>query len=165
MAAILTGESIIMSDNDYLAVAGEEFGAEDEFGADDEFGAVARRRVIKPIGETMYGINSSGDVKKSASANCTAQPQRRTRLKKLSIDTTAAANFVIDSITVGVEPVLSTQGAIPAAVFSANSTAPVFKSVICDVGMTVTVGVTNIDAAADHPFYAAAIADELPYRR
>lgn len=96
-----------------------------------------------------YGVDSGAVlVPAGATALVTVTPQKRHIPEKLSLTEAMASAFLITGIFAGVEPVLATTGPISAAIFVQDSTAPAFKSVIMDVGMDFTVGVTNITAAA-----------------
>jgi hypothetical protein len=95
-----------------------------------------------------YGVDSGAVlVPAGATANIIVTPQKRHIPEKLSLTEAMASAFLITGIFAGVEPVLATTGPISAAIFVQDSTAPAFKSVIMDVGMDFTVGVTNISGA------------------
>lgn len=95
-----------------------------------------------------YGVDSGPAlIGIGLTAQITVIPQKRHIPEKLSLTEAMASNFLITGIFAGVEPVLATTGPISAAIFIQDSTAPAFKSVIMDVGMQFTVGVTNISGA------------------
>ncbi len=109
-----------------------------------------------------YGVDSGAVlVPAGATALVTVTPQKRHIPEKLSLTEAMAAAFLITTITAGVEPVLATTGPISAAIFVQDSTAPAFKSVIMDVGMDFTVGVTNI-SGADARFTTTVIGKPVP---
>ena len=66
---------------------------------------------------------------------------------RLVVSQTVANNFVLSDIRVGVEPVLATTQALSMAIFVQDSTAPNFRAVVAEVGMDVSVTVTNISGA------------------
>jgi len=98
---------------------------------------------------TIYGVDSGAAplIAAGATATITVTPQKRHIPEKLVLSEAMAAAFLITGIFAGVEPVLATTGPISAAIFVQDSTAAQFKSVIMDVGMDFSVGVTNISGA------------------
>jgi hypothetical protein len=99
--------------------------------------------------DVMFGVDTGATlIAAGVSATITTAPQKRNMPSKLFLSAGVAANFVINDIRVGVDPVLATTGAISAAVFVQDSNAPPFRSVICEVGMDFSMTVTNISAAA-----------------
>ncbi len=109
-----------------------------------------------------YGVDSGAVlIPAGATALVTVTPQKRHIPEKLSLTAAMAAAFLITTIDAGVEPVLATTGPISAAIFIQDSTAPAFKSVIMDVGMDFTVGVTNI-SGADARFSTTVIGKPVP---
>lgn len=98
---------------------------------------------------TIYGVDSGAVLIPAATtATVTVTPQKRHIPEKLVMSEAIASAFLITGIFAGVEPVLATTGAISAAIFVQDSTSASFKSVIMDVGMDFSVGVTNISGAA-----------------
>lgn len=111
---------------------------------------------------TYYGVDSGPAlIANGATALITVIPQKRHIPEKLSLTEAMASGFLITQITAGVEPVLATTGPISAAIFIQDSTAPAFKSVVMDVGMQFTVGVTNISGAGAR-FTATVIGKPVP---
>ncbi len=99
---------------------------------------------VRPI---IYGVDSGELIPVDASAVITVTPQKRHIPEKLVLTQVIAGSFVINAIAAGVEPVLATTGPISAAIFVQDSTSAAFKSVVMDVGMDFSVGVTNISNA------------------
>jgi len=98
---------------------------------------------------TIYGVDSGAAlIPAGAAALIVVTPQKRHIPERIVLSTAMAAAFIINSIDAGVESVLATTGPISAAIFVQDSTAGNFKSVIMDVGMDFSVGVTNISGAA-----------------
>ncbi|HUU96634.1 MAG TPA: hypothetical protein VM487_12915 [Phycisphaerae bacterium] len=96
----------------------------------------------------VYGVDSGAILLAAGvTATITVTPQKRHIPEKLSLSTAMAAAFLITGIFAGVEPVLATTGPISAAIFIQDSTFGNFKSVVMDVGMDFSVGVTNISGA------------------
>ena len=97
---------------------------------------------------TIYGVDSGAALIPAATtATVTVTPQKRHIPEKLVMSEAIASAFLITGIFAGVEPVLATTGPISAAIFVQDSTSASFKSVIMDVGMDFSVGVTNITGA------------------
>ncbi len=98
---------------------------------------------------TIYGVDSGAAplIGIGLTATVTVTPQKRHIPEKLVMSEAMASTFLITGIFAGVEPVLATTGPISAAIFVQDSTAAQFKSVIMDVGMDFSVGVTNISGA------------------
>jgi len=82
-------------------------------------------------------------------------PQKPCILTRMVVSDATADFFTMSSLTVGVEPILLTNGVnISLAAFTAASNASDFRSVLCHVGNTITAVVTNLDGAA-HRFIAS----------
>ncbi len=96
-----------------------------------------------------YGVDSGAAplIGIGLSATITVTPQKRHIPEKLVMSEAMASNFLITGIFAGVEPVLATTGPISSAMFVQDSTVSPFKSVIMDVGMDFSIGVTNISGA------------------
>jgi hypothetical protein len=118
--------------------------------------AGARARGLSPAakielarGDDIYfGVDSGAvAIAAAASATITVSPQKRNIPQKMFLTAAVATAFLINDIRVGVEPVLATNAAISAAIFIQDSTAAVFRAVICEVGMDFSITVTNISAA------------------
>lgn len=98
--------------------------------------------------DTIYGIDSgAAGVGAGVTATLTVTPQKRHVPVRIVLGAATAAAFVITDIRAGVEPILSTVGAISAAIFIQDATAPNFRSVVMEVGMDFSVTVTNITGA------------------
>ncbi len=111
---------------------------------------------------TIYGVDSGATLIPAATtATVTVTPQKRHIPEKLVMSEAIAASFLITGIFAGVEPVLATTGPISAAIFVQDSTSASFKSVIMDVGMDFSVGVTNI-AGADARFTTTVVGKPVP---
>ena len=111
---------------------------------------------------TIYGVDSGSVlIPAAAAATITVTPQKRHIPEKLVMSTAVAAAFLITGIFAGVEPVLATTGPISAAIFVQDSTSAAFKSVIMDVGMDFSVGVTNI-SGADARFTTTVVGKPVP---
>lgn len=114
--------------------------------------------------DIMYGIDSAAvNIAAAATATLTVTPQKRHIPQRIVLSAATAANFVVNDLRVGVEPVLATTGAISAAVFIQDaSQTPPFRAVVCEVGMTVSIQVTNISGAAAR-FTCTVIGKYLPW--
>ena len=111
---------------------------------------------------TIYGVDSGAVLIPAATtATVTVTPQKRHIPEKLVMSEAIASSFLITGIFAGVEPVLATTGAISAAIFVQDSTSASFKSVIMDVGMDFSVGVTNI-AGAPARFTTTVVGKPVP---
>lgn len=110
----------------------------------------------------VYGVDSGVTlIPAGATATVTVTPQKRHIPERLVMSAAMAGNFLVTGIFAGVEPVLATTGPISAAIFVQDSTAQNFKSVIMDVGMDFSVGVTNI-SGADARFTATVVGKPVP---
>lgn len=110
----------------------------------------------------VYGVDSGVTlIPNGATATVTVTPQKRHIPERLVMSAAMAGNFLVTGIFAGVEPVLATTGPISAAIFVQDSTAQNFKSVIMDVGMDFSVGVTNI-SGADARFTATVVGKPVP---
>ncbi len=111
---------------------------------------------------TIYGVDSGAVlIPNATTATVTVTPQKRHIPEKLVMSEAIASSFLITGIFAGVEPVLATTGAISAAIFVQDSTSASFKSVIMDVGMDFSVGVTNI-SGADARFTTTVVGKPVP---
>ena len=98
--------------------------------------------------DVMFGLDSgSTPIAANASATITTQPQKRNIPKRISVSSTVADNFVLSDIRVGVEPVLATTSNMSLAAFQQDATVPDFRAVVCEVGMTFSLTVSNISGA------------------
>ena len=100
--------------------------------------------------DVIYGLDSgAAGVPAGAGSTVTlsTSPQKRNIPTRLVVSQTVANNFVLSDIRVGVEPVLATTQALSMAIFVQDSTAPNFRAVVAEVGMDVSVTVTNISGA------------------
>lgn len=123
---------------------------------------VAASQVHADALRIAYGIDSGTDlIPDTMSATITVTPQKRHIPEKLVMSEAMAGNFLITGIFAGVEPVLATTGPIAAAMFVQDSTVNPFKSVIMDVGMDFSVGVTNI-SGNDRRFTAGVVGKPVP---
>ena len=113
--------------------------------------------------QLVYGVNSGAAplIVAGATATIIVTPQKRHIPEKLVMSEAMAAAFLITGIFAGVEPVLATTGPISSAIFVQDSTAAHFKSVIMDVGMDFSVGVTNI-SGADARFTTTVVGKPVP---
>lgn len=112
--------------------------------------------------DVVYGVDSgSANIAASASATISVQPQKRHIPTRLVLSENMANNFVITAISTGVEPILITTGALSAAIFIQDSTCPNFRSVVCEVGNTFNITVTNITLATQR-FTATVVGKYLP---
>lgn len=100
--------------------------------------------------DVIYGLDSGAPgVPSGAGSTVTlsTSPQKRNVPTRLVVSQTVANSFVLSDIRVGVEPVLATTQALSMAIFVQDSTAPNFRAVVAEVGMDVSVTVTNITGA------------------
>lgn len=113
--------------------------------------------------DIYYGVDTGAtNVNAGATATITVSPQVRHIPRRLVLSANVANNFVINDIRVGVNPVFATTGAISAAIFIQDSSAPDFRATVCDVGQDFSVQVTNITGAAQR-FTATVLGRYLPY--
>ena len=113
--------------------------------------------------QLVYGVDSGAAplIVAGATATIIVTPKKRHIPEKLVMSEAMAAAFLITGIFAGVEPVLATTGPISSAIFVQDSTAAHFKSVIMDVGMDFSVGVTNI-SGADARFTTTVVGKPVP---
>lgn len=112
--------------------------------------------------DIIYGLDSGTvGVPAGNTVSISTTPQKRHIPKRISLTATVAGNFILSDLRVGVEPVLATTGNISLAIFVQDSTSPPFRAVLCEVGMDVTVVVTNITAGAVR-FTATVIGTYVP---
>lgn len=97
--------------------------------------------------DVIYGLDAAS-VAANQPQSISTSPQKRNIPTRLVVSQTVANNFVLSDIRVGVEPVLATTQNLSMAIFVQDSTAPNFRAVVAEVGMDVTVVVTNISGAA-----------------
>lgn len=99
--------------------------------------------------DVIYGLDSGGTnlIGAGNSQTLSTSPQKRNIPTRLVVSQTVANNFVLSDIRVGVEPVLATTQSLSMAIFVQDSTAPNFRAVVAEVGMDVSVTVTNISGA------------------
>lgn len=99
--------------------------------------------------DVIYGLDSgAGGVAAGTTSTLSTSPQKRNVPTRLVVSQTVANSFVLSDIRVGVEPVLATTQALSMAIFVQDSTAPNFRAVVAEVGMDVSVTITNISGAA-----------------
>lgn len=111
--------------------------------------------------DTIYGFDSGSTIANATTATLTVAPQKRHTPTRVVTDSTTAAGFLMSDFRVGVEPLLATVGNISMAIFIENSTAPNFRTVVCEVGMDVSIVVTNISGGALR-FTATVVGTYLP---
>jgi len=97
--------------------------------------------------DVIYGLDAAS-VAAGTTQSLSTSPQKRNVPTRLTVSQTVANNFVLSDIRVGVEPVLATTQNLSMAIFVQDSTAPNFRAVVAEVGMDVSVVVTNISGAA-----------------
>lgn len=100
--------------------------------------------------DVIYGLDSGGApnlVPAGNSRTLSTSPQKRNVPTRLVVSQTVANNFVLSDIRVGVEPVLATTQSLSMSIFVQDSTAPNFRAVVAEVGMDVSITVTNISGA------------------
>jgi hypothetical protein len=97
--------------------------------------------------DVIYGLDKAS-VAAGTVESLSTSPQKRNVPTRLTVSQTVANNFVLSDIRVGVEPVLATTQNLSMAIFVQDSTAPNFRAVVAEVGMDVSVVVTNISGAA-----------------
>lgn len=98
--------------------------------------------------DVIYGLDSgAAGIAAGTTSTLSTSPQKRNIPTRLVVSQTVANNFVLSDIRVGVEPVLATTQALSMAIFVQDSTAPNFRAVVAEVGMDVSVTVTNISGA------------------
>jgi|SRR5882672_2141906 len=88
----------------------------------------------------------------SAAFTITALPQVAFRARRLSIPNQFAANFVINSIVIGVAFQQASFTAVPATSFSETATGINLGLATCQIGQAISVAVQNIDTLAAHDF-------------
>jgi hypothetical protein len=107
----------------------------------------------------FFGVDSgSVAIGAGLSATISVQPQEKCVPLTMSLAEPTAEAFLIGAISVGVMPIFITTGNISAAVFVQNSTAPMFKRYMLNVGKLFSVTVTNISGAGAR-FAATVIAE------
>jgi hypothetical protein len=94
-----------------------------------------------------WGVDSGSTlIAAGNAATITVQPQEACWPAGLNLTSTIADQFLISGIFVGVQPLLTTTGALSAAIFVQNTTAPRFRRIFLQVGKNFTIGVVNFDA-------------------
>jgi hypothetical protein len=88
----------------------------------------------------------------SSAFTITALPQVTFRARRLSIPNQFAANFVINSIVIGVAFQQASFTAVPASSFSETATGVNLGLGTCQIGQAISVAVQNIDTLAAHDF-------------
>lgn len=111
--------------------------------------------------DVIYGFDSGSTIANNATATLTVAPQKRHIPKRIALSSTLGTGFAMSDFRVGVEPILGTVGNINMAVFIQDSTAPNFRAVVCEVGMDVSITVTNISGGALR-FTATVVGAYLP---
>lgn len=109
----------------------------------------------------MYGFDSRDAIPPGKTATLSTAPQKRHVPTRLTISRFLANSFAVSDVRIGVEPLLATPGNLSAAVFEPNAASPCFRPVLAEVGMDVTVVVTNTSDAPQR-FIAAMAGVELP---
>jgi len=74
------------------------------------------------------------------------------RARRLSIPDQFAANFVINSIVIGVAFQQASFTAVPASTFSEKATGTNLGLATCQIGQAISIAVQNIDTLAAHDF-------------
>jgi hypothetical protein len=88
----------------------------------------------------------------SAAFTITALPQVTFRARRLSIPAQFAANFVINSIVIGVAFQQAAFTAVPATMFTETATGTNLGLGTCQIGQAISIAVQNIDTLAAHDF-------------
>lgn len=115
-------------------------------------GVVVRRQQPTTARELPLGFDSVTNVTKATSARITSRPQKTFRPDRLVVANAIAGFFLIDSLQVGTDNMLVSADSIPAEAFSNLSVGVGLKMATANIGIDITLSVTNIDAAADHRF-------------
>lgn len=98
--------------------------------------------------ESMFGMDSVVAVVAGTTGTVFTGPQKPVIPTKMVVSDATANAFVMSNLSVGVEPVFLTNGVnISLAAFTAQSTAPSFRAVLCHVGNTISAVITNISGA------------------
>jgi hypothetical protein len=95
-------------------------------------------------------------VTAGTTATILARPQRTFRTERFVVDSTIAAFFTIEELTIGRESMFVESGSIPAQVFAEVGVGVRLAGYTANLGNEITIKVSNIDAA-DHTFGAAII--------
>lgn len=83
-----------------------------------------------------------------AAANIAVVPQKPFRPERLVVEPVGAPSFLINNVMVGTDSQFVTAGAIPAAIFIPGAFGVGLKGDTANIGITITVAVTNFSAAA-----------------
>lgn len=93
----------------------------------------------------------------SATATILAFPQRKFRTERLAVASAIAAFFTIGDLRIGRESMMVSVGAVPAQIFSEVGVGVRLRGYTANLGNTIGLDVTNLDAANPHTFLAAIV--------
>lgn len=109
----------------------------------------------QPLGFVSLAVPASGTV------NVTGTPQNTFKGQRLTIPATVAQNFVVNSFFVGTMNQFVGSGAIPASTFVETAVGEDLNMDTAQIGNTIVLNVTNLDAGATHDFRATLIGDAV----
>jgi len=108
-----------------------------------------------PLGFVQLAVPASGTV------NVTGTPQVPFRGQRLTIPGLIAVNFVLNSLVIGKDNQFAGSGAIPATTFAENAVGEDMNLDTAQIGNTIVMNVTNLDAANAHDFRATILGDAV----
>ncbi len=99
--------------------------------------------------EALFGMDSGATLLAPGTGGTVfTGPQKPCIPTRLVLSDNMANNFTMSNLSVGVEPILLTNGTnINLACFTPQSTASPFRSVLCHVGNTISAAITNFGGA------------------
>lgn len=99
--------------------------------------------------EALFGMDSGAALLAPGTGGTVfTGPQKPCIPTRLVLSDNMANNFTMSNLSVGVEPILLTNGTnINLACFTPQSTASPFRSVLCHVGNTISAAITNFGGA------------------
>ena len=115
--------------------------------------------VTKIYDPVPYGIDSETEIPAGASAVIIVAPQKRHELRSMTMSQPTAEAFLINGIHAGTVPALATSNAMSSAVFQPDYRGSnVLKRLVMEVGMDLSINVTNISATPAR-FVAAVVGE------
>lgn len=116
-------------------------------------GVVVARRTDRDVQEQVLPFPAT-NVLASATATILAFPQRRFRTERFVVSSQIAEFFTINDLRIGRESMMVSVGQAPAQGFAEVGVGVRLRGYTANLGNTIGLDVTNVDAANAHVFYA-----------
>lgn len=120
-------------------------------------GGVLLRRKMATEQQEQFCPFPATAVAASTTATILAFPQRKFRTERLAIASSIAAFFTIGDLRIGRESMAVSVGATPAQIFSEVGVGVRLRGYTANLGNTIGIDVTNLDAVNAHTFLAAIV--------